>query len=95
VENGAGCCRLDNNLFQLTLIVSGNLSWLNYITIALCIPCFDDAFLSWVSGFVTQSLLTPRWRTASPSMYCSRLCGAEHPANHQSFLTDAAMNGQF
>jgi hypothetical protein len=34
--------------FQVTLIVSGNLSWLNYATIALCIPCFDDAFLSWV-----------------------------------------------
>ena len=32
--------------FQLTLIVSGNLSWLNYVTIALCIPCFDDAMLS-------------------------------------------------
>ncbi|MGO9610697.1 MAG: lipase maturation factor family protein, partial [Verrucomicrobiia bacterium] len=34
--------------FQCTLIVSGNLSWLNYVTIALCIPCFDDAMLSWV-----------------------------------------------
>lgn len=33
-------------LFQLTLIISGNLSWLNYITIVLCIPCFDDRFLS-------------------------------------------------
>lgn len=33
-------------LFQLSLIVSGNLSWLNYITIVLCIPCFDDRFLS-------------------------------------------------
>ncbi len=32
--------------FQLTLIISGNLSWLNYITLALCIPCFDDAFLA-------------------------------------------------
>ncbi len=32
--------------FQLTLIVSGNLSWLNYVTLALCIPCFDDQFLS-------------------------------------------------
>ena len=31
--------------FQFTLILSGNLSWLNYITIALCIPCFDDAML--------------------------------------------------
>jgi hypothetical protein len=33
-------------VFQITLILSGNLSWLNYITIVLCIPCFDDRFLS-------------------------------------------------
>ena len=33
-------------MFQITLILSGNLSWLNYITIVLCIPCFDDRFLS-------------------------------------------------
>ena len=32
--------------FQFTLILSGNLSWLNYVTIALCIPCFDDAMLA-------------------------------------------------
>ena len=32
-------------LFQIILILSGNLSWLNYITIALCIPCFDDRLL--------------------------------------------------
>jgi hypothetical protein len=32
-------------LFQITLILSGNLSWLNYITIVLCIPCFDDRFI--------------------------------------------------
>ena len=31
-------------LFQLILILSGNLSWLNYMTIVLCIPCFDDRF---------------------------------------------------
>jgi hypothetical protein len=33
-------------LFQITLILSGNLSWLNYITIVLCIPCFDDRLLT-------------------------------------------------
>ncbi len=32
--------------FQLMLIVSGNLSWLNYITIVLCVACLDDALLS-------------------------------------------------
>ena len=35
-------------LFQVTLVLSGNLSWLNYITIVLCIPCFDDRFLAHV-----------------------------------------------
>jgi len=29
-------------LFQGTLIVSGNLSWLNYITIVIALACFDD-----------------------------------------------------
>lgn len=28
--------------FQLFLMVSGNLSWLNLLTLVLCIPCFDD-----------------------------------------------------
>jgi hypothetical protein len=32
--------------FQLYLIVSGNLSWLNWLTITLCIACFDDRVLS-------------------------------------------------
>ena len=32
--------------FQLYLIVSGNLSWLNWLTITLCIACFDDQVLS-------------------------------------------------
>jgi len=33
-------------LFQIILIISGNLSWLNYLTLLVCIPCFDDRFLS-------------------------------------------------
>jgi lipase maturation factor len=32
-------------LFQLTLILSGNLSWLNWLTLVLCIACFDDGVL--------------------------------------------------
>lgn len=38
-------------LFQTVLILSGNLSFLNYITLILCIPCFNDnffkTFLAW------------------------------------------------
>jgi|SRR5579862_614395 len=34
--------------FQLTLIVSGNLSFLNWLTLTLCISCFDDGALQYV-----------------------------------------------
>jgi len=51
--------------FQLTLILSGNLSWLNYITIALCIPCFDDAMLGLIirvrHGQLHQQSWLHRW----------------------------------
>jgi hypothetical protein len=32
-------------LFQIFLILSGNLSWLNWLTLSLCIACFDDRAL--------------------------------------------------
>ena len=35
-------------VFQLILIVSGNLSWLNWITIVLCIPTIDDRWFAWL-----------------------------------------------
>jgi lipase maturation factor len=35
-------------VFQLSLIVSGNLSWLNWMTIVLCIPTIDDRWLAWL-----------------------------------------------
>jgi hypothetical protein len=34
--------------FQLVLIVSGNLSWLNWLTLALAISAIDDKWLSWI-----------------------------------------------
>jgi len=33
--------------FQLMLIASGNLSWLNWLTILVCIPCLDDGFFKY------------------------------------------------
>ena len=36
--------------FQLVLIASGNLSWLNWLTIVLAIPLFDDRWLAWLPG---------------------------------------------
>lgn len=43
-------------VFQLTLIFSGNLSWLNVITIVLCIACFDDRFLAPLASVVSGLL---------------------------------------
>jgi hypothetical protein len=34
--------------FQLVLIVSGNLSWLNWLTLVLCVPLISDRWLSWL-----------------------------------------------
>ena len=35
-------------VFQGTLIAGGNLSWLNWVTVVLCIPTLDDRWLSWL-----------------------------------------------
>ncbi len=32
-------------VFQITLILSGNLAWFNWLTLILCLACFDDEFL--------------------------------------------------
>ena len=44
----AGIAGLLTIAFQGILIVSGNLSWLNWLTLTLCIPTLDDRFLSWL-----------------------------------------------
>ena len=41
--------------FQLNLIFSGNLSWLNCLTIVLCFACFDDAFYNRLISLFTGS----------------------------------------
>lgn len=44
----SGIAALITIVFQGVLIVSGNLSWLNWLTAVLCIPILDDRFLSWL-----------------------------------------------
>jgi Lipase maturation factor len=45
-------------VFQLTLVVSGNLSWLNWLTIVLCVPTIDDRWWSWI-GIAAPALSPP------------------------------------
>jgi Lipase maturation factor len=47
-------------LFQCILISSGNLAWLNWVTLVMCIACFDDAFLSRCLGRFAFS--PPPWK---------------------------------
>jgi hypothetical protein len=51
----AGIAAVVTILFQLVLIVSGNLSWLNWLTLVLCIPLLDDRWWAWLP--VTSPLL--------------------------------------
>lgn len=41
-------CGVVQIMFQVILIISGNLSFLNWLTILPSIPYFDDAFLNWM-----------------------------------------------
>jgi hypothetical protein len=53
----AGAAGLLTILFQLILIVSGNLSWLNWLTIVLAIPTIPDRWLSWLLPVARPALL--------------------------------------
>ena len=52
--------------FQVLLIISGNLSWLNWLTITLCIACFADQALGHVVPRRLVARLS-RYDTAPPS----------------------------
>jgi hypothetical protein len=53
--------------FQLVLIVSGNLSWLNWLTLALAISALDDRWLSWIP--ITRPALQPDTRGHRIAVY--------------------------
>ena len=44
----AGVAALVTIVFQLVLIASGNLSWLNWITIVVSLPLLDDRWWTWL-----------------------------------------------
>ncbi|MDE2290981.1 MAG: lipase maturation factor family protein, partial [Elusimicrobia bacterium] len=61
--------------FQGVLILSGNLSWLNWLTLALCLPCFDDALL----------------RRVLPAALTARFPASQPPPDRSSWLWRARM----
>jgi Lipase maturation factor len=61
--------------FQIILIISGNLSFLNYITIIPFLACFDDSF----------------WRRIIPARFVRRMFEAEPSRPHFGFSVALAM----
>jgi hypothetical protein len=64
-------------LFQTILILSGNLSWLNWLTLTLCVACFDDRALArlapaWVRARLVE--LAPLRPARSTRMVAWALC---------------------
>ena len=49
-------------LFQFGLIAGGNLSWLNWLTIVMCLACFDDEFLGLFRKLLGRPQAAPVWR---------------------------------
>lgn len=52
--------------FQVFLIISGNLSFLNWLTIAVCLFCFDDSLLRRLVPARIRELLAPEDAAAPP-----------------------------
>jgi hypothetical protein len=55
----AGIAGLVTIAFQLTLIIGGNLSWLNWLTIVLAFTTLDNRFLSWLPVSLPASAPMP------------------------------------
>ena len=66
--------------FQLTLIVSGNLSFLNHLTIAPCLFCFDDSTLSILFSKSTceHVALLQRDRSAQGTTFIGSVFSRQH-----------------
>ena len=60
----AGIAALLTIAFQLVLIVSGNLSWLNWLTIVISLPLLDDRFWSWLPVTAAAAPPHPAYRVA-------------------------------
>jgi hypothetical protein len=59
--------------FQISLILSGNLSWLNWLTIAIAISCFDDSALAWLAPRRIRERLWFVGEAQPPSLWATRV----------------------
>jgi hypothetical protein len=82
-------------VFQAILIVSGNLSWLNWLTLVLCVACFDDRALARVLP-LRAAASPPSRNTQIAAIALAVLVGALSIAPAANLLSEAQiMNTSF
>lgn len=45
---GRTCTGIIFLIFQISILITGNYAWINFLTLVMIIPCFDDRSLSWM-----------------------------------------------
>jgi hypothetical protein len=60
-------------LFQVSLITSGNLSFLNWLTIVPALACFDDTAFAWLVPRSRRAALLARFSTLRPTLLQRRV----------------------
>ncbi len=91
-------------LFQCILISSGNLAWLNWLTLIMTIPCLDDEFIRYCTGGWLQpknpylfSSAPPMSRATTVTLTLFTIAGlvlSVQPAVNL-FSSEQVMNGSF
>jgi hypothetical protein len=81
-------------VFQSVLILSGNLAWLNWLTIVLCVPIVSDRWLRWLPVRVPLSLEPPAFRRATFAVAALVAALSIAPALNL-FSSQQAMNASF
>jgi Lipase maturation factor len=85
-------------LFQCILISSGNLAWLNWVTLVMCIPCFDDAFLARPLGrfaFTPPSAKVPLAKTGLLVVFTAVMAWLSISPAANLIDEDQAMNSSY
>jgi len=83
-------------LFQLTIFAGGNYSWLNLISIVVCIACFDDRFFSFFGNFSLPAMqAVPSWNMGMVSLVFLIIIFLSYNPLMNLFSKRQAMNRSF
>lgn len=83
-------------LFQLTIFAGGNYSWLNVISIVICISCFDDHFFHFIASPTLPTVTAaPEWMGATILLLSLLIVFLSYQPLMNLFNPNQAMNRSF